>query len=554
MADTPRTHEALLKLLADNTSGAITPQVLRDLFVSLDDYPLNVRRFGAKGDGVTDDTAAIQAAIRESPTYPPERFRPVYFPPGNYLCHEVEWNGRTTLVGFEVGNSVLTYNGDGGPGSTVLFYADERPGATPWGGFSNLTIGGQASYSASSSKIAEHCFLRIGMTGTDWGTKFENLYFLHCFGDAIDFGSSEIVNIHMNRIRFDSIGGFCIRFSANDRHESRPVNINQFTVDNNPHRYSFAEAAKSQGYYDGTHWGKGFLLLEDTGGVHFNISDGRIELNVPLLLHDTRKAMIFVNQTFDGGNTSVRLENVHGYFRPTDAGVGVFAKEGRTNFTAAASQIRDSVALFEDYPAKKRISEMAHDVVYRTNNQQSKGIHLQTSQIEVRDELPNHTVYNVYKRGDVIFAEKVSSGGPLGWVCVDKDDHWRAPSRPIYKGAVSFTAGSNEITVIVLNDMHLFMPGLAITLAGAGAAGADLDTFITEVSGEKHAFTVNDAPATSAELADVKVPAPSFEPFGIVGAVQAEPLRDSAAKDIEGLVGDFNALLDRLRKAKLLRP
>ncbi len=553
MTDTPRTQEALLKLLADNATGAITPQVLRDVLVSLDLYPLNVKRFGAKGDGLADDTAAIQAAIAESPTYPPERFLPVYFPPGDYMCHEVEWNGRTMLVGSEVGNTILAYNGQGGPGSSVLFYEDERPGATPWGGFSNLTISGKSNYSASSAKIAEHCFLRIGRTGTDWGTKFENLHFRNCFGDAIDFGSSEIVNIHINRIRFDAIGGFCIRFSANDRHESRPVNISQFTFDNNPDRYFFAEAAKLQGYYDGTQWGKGFLLLEDTSGTHFNISDGRIELNVPLRLHDTRKAMIFVNQTVDGGNTSVRLENVHGYFRPTDSGVGVFAKEGRTNFSTTASQIRDSVALFEDYPKKKRISGLAHEVTYRTNNQQSKGIHLQTGQIEVRGGLPNHTVYNLYKRGDVIFGENVKSGGPLGWVCTDNDDHWRKPSGPTYKGTVSIAAASNEVTVIVPKYMHRFVPGLAITLIGAGAGGGDLDTFIAEASGEKPAFTVNDAPSITIASADVKVQAPHFEPFGIAGGVQVDRQPDSQAKDVEGLAHDFNALLARLRKAKLMK-
>ena len=140
----------------------------------------------------------------------------------------------------------------------------------------------------------------------------------------------------------------------------------------------FAHAAKLQGYYDGTHWGKDFLLLEDTQGINFNISDGRIQLNVPLRLHDTRKAMIYVNQTIVGGSTSVRLENVHGYFRPTDGGVGVFAKEGRTNFSAAASQIRDATALFEDYRQKKSVSQMAHEVIYRANKQ-FRDYHLETS-------------------------------------------------------------------------------------------------------------------------------------------------------------------------------
>ena len=125
IADTPRTHAELLKLLIDNTSGAITPQVLRDLLVSLDLYPLNVKRFGAKGDGLADDTAAIQAAIAESHVYPPDRYLPVYFPPGDYLCHEVAWNGKAPLVGFEVGNSRLLYNDPGGPKSAVIRYEED---------------------------------------------------------------------------------------------------------------------------------------------------------------------------------------------------------------------------------------------------------------------------------------------------------------------------------------------------------------------------------------------------------------------------------------------
>lgn len=46
---------------------------------------LNVKEFGAKGDAVTDDTKAIQAAFDKSgkPPYPP-----VYFPPGGYVISD----------------------------------------------------------------------------------------------------------------------------------------------------------------------------------------------------------------------------------------------------------------------------------------------------------------------------------------------------------------------------------------------------------------------------------------------------------------------------------
>lgn len=49
--------------------------------------PLNVKQFGATGDGVTDDTDAIQKALNYMRTYPrtEKDYRELYFPQGKYL-------------------------------------------------------------------------------------------------------------------------------------------------------------------------------------------------------------------------------------------------------------------------------------------------------------------------------------------------------------------------------------------------------------------------------------------------------------------------------------
>ena len=74
----------------------------------------NVRDFGAKGDGKTDDTAAIQRAIDAAA----EKLATVYVPEGVFLCSAVKLRPQTGLVGdptwrySKVGGSVLRLGDD----------------------------------------------------------------------------------------------------------------------------------------------------------------------------------------------------------------------------------------------------------------------------------------------------------------------------------------------------------------------------------------------------------------------------------------------------------
>jgi hypothetical protein len=62
-------------------AGSVTSRSLAARFADV----VNVRDFGAKGDGVTDDTAAIQAAITAATRGAPTFSCSVFIPPGNYL-------------------------------------------------------------------------------------------------------------------------------------------------------------------------------------------------------------------------------------------------------------------------------------------------------------------------------------------------------------------------------------------------------------------------------------------------------------------------------------
>ena len=86
----------------DNGGTVIKPTAVSGAgrWLAIDAYTINVRQFGAKGDGSTDGTTAIQNAITASNT--------VYFPNGTYLFSGITINTHNvTLYGAGESRSVL---------------------------------------------------------------------------------------------------------------------------------------------------------------------------------------------------------------------------------------------------------------------------------------------------------------------------------------------------------------------------------------------------------------------------------------------------------------
>lgn len=75
-------------------------------------------RFGARGDGVTDDTAAIQSAIDYAETFSDGHGLDVYFPPGDYIYSSLRVEASGVFLRGEFGTSRLLKSGASGNGIT----------------------------------------------------------------------------------------------------------------------------------------------------------------------------------------------------------------------------------------------------------------------------------------------------------------------------------------------------------------------------------------------------------------------------------------------------
>ena len=101
----------LSNCISASTSGTKAARVLYPADANL----INVQDYGAKGDGITDDTEAIRQAVVENIML----HRTIYFPAGTYLVSDtIEWRREDGKFG-----SFLTWQGEG-IGQTVIKLQD----------------------------------------------------------------------------------------------------------------------------------------------------------------------------------------------------------------------------------------------------------------------------------------------------------------------------------------------------------------------------------------------------------------------------------------------
>jgi hypothetical protein len=163
---------------------------------------LNVHEFGARGDGSTDDTAALQHALDAAG----ESSGGVFVPPGTFLTRELHVRAGTAVVGIPAWN----YSGPGGSvlrladaHSTCLLNLTEARGATVEGlSLDGRDLGtGIHGIATTRSKWGEH----------EDGFRIERCQSTHFTGNGVHLECAWCFSVRHCELAYNHGDGLCLR-------------------------------------------------------------------------------------------------------------------------------------------------------------------------------------------------------------------------------------------------------------------------------------------------------------------------------------------------------
>jgi hypothetical protein len=190
---------------------------------------LNVRTFGAQGDGLADDTAAVQKAIDEAKA---RRGSVVFFPSGIYVISQVMLRQGISLMGSGInlpGNGLGTILQQKTRTDLDLIVSDQPPrGYHHWSVISNMSVIG-----ASGTKLSSA--IRFA-AATGEGMKFEHLLIKDFARDGIQvIGGVPFYaeDIHLFRNGIGSGMGYGLDIASKGSDPSQTYELSMISGDDN---------------------------------------------------------------------------------------------------------------------------------------------------------------------------------------------------------------------------------------------------------------------------------------------------------------------------------
>lgn len=465
---------------------------------------VNVLGYGARGDGTTDDTTAIQDAIDDLPA----GNGVIYLPAGTYLVDGLSHDDGVLYLGDGSGVSILKHaDGQATPLVHVTGGTTGTPmPASPYYGFMGVTLRGGDSTTALIYYDGQ----------IDNQVKFDDLQFIGGTCTTTDgISVRDYLNFNGRRIRWDHIGGWAIIVRDAQYFTHAHFALDGFSYDNQDNTAATA-------------WGAGLFKLDTTsltshkGPVVFR--NGRCEVNdklttakparalfrilqnhalldlntpqIVLVLEDlsidvnaAAKDMKVVSCDYRDVILSVRDVNVFGCneFFNNDAGD---AKNATIAMTGSIVQYRQII------PDDQRFNEAFLQRVHKV---------LGMNVTHYSGDASRDTGY--YKRGDFSYAvNPTNASGQTGRVFAYKAVQSRnGICRPtsLSLGTGDITSGQATLTMSSISGTTL--PGIAVDVAGAGAAGGTLSAVIKSVDYDTLVVTLDTNASTTVSGAAVTV-------------------------------------------------
>ncbi len=258
-----------------NSSGGHTNITATDIITK--NPATNVRAFGAIGNGVTDDTTAIQTAMDFAEA---QGGGVLFFPRGTYIITStITWKNGVSLIGgqsgFLVPGRYPEIKWEGAENGTMLL-AEQINDTWQMTDVERLVFRGKGPGFINPGTIIEF------KDRIDYAVSFWKCQFSNSNGDAILFQQGA-ANFHMYDFRADNIGGFLIHVNAS-YNGTDMYTLDKFTYDNG----AVADLADGLIFLDGANAPNGAIK-------RISVTNTRIEVNSNLSGDNNTLILLNVN-------------------------------------------------------------------------------------------------------------------------------------------------------------------------------------------------------------------------------------------------------------------